>query len=330
VDKCRKSPDSRAALKAEGKPALVSVCLLTYNHVHVVEETITSVLAQHCRPFEFIVSDDCSHDGTWEEILELAERFPQIRPLRTARNLGMPGNANFAVSHCLGEYVALLHHDDLYHANLLARWTEVLEQYPSVAFVFNDYRYASRAVRGLKLPDNPIDGDWFLREQLLRGWGSPVRGTAMIRRHKWDEAGGLREEFGLLADVDLWMRLASVGDVGYVSEPLITVRHSRPRDYPVEYGESGWSWTRHRLLLEIHASNQSRRCASRGCRFNLAWYLFLVRLNSEQLKWLCYGVVRQHWVMAKESGLGETTWDSWVVRLCRAATIRTAKWMGNE
>jgi len=60
----------------------ISVCLLTYNQAHIVESTIRSILDQSRRDFEFIVSDDCSTDGTWEKILEIAAADPKIKAVR--------------------------------------------------------------------------------------------------------------------------------------------------------------------------------------------------------------------------------------------------------
>jgi glycosyltransferase involved in cell wall biosynthesis len=62
----------------------VSVCLLTYNHAHLVESTIRSILAQSLTDFELIISDDCSTDATWAHVLALAATDSRIKPLRTA------------------------------------------------------------------------------------------------------------------------------------------------------------------------------------------------------------------------------------------------------
>ena len=52
----------------------ISCILLTYNHVHVVEETVNSILKQKLKNFEFIISDDCSNDGTWEKLLNIKKK----------------------------------------------------------------------------------------------------------------------------------------------------------------------------------------------------------------------------------------------------------------
>jgi len=42
----------------------------------------------------------------------------------------------------------------------------------------------------------------------------------MIRSQGWEQVGGMREQFGLLADIDMWMRLAMRGPVGFVPDPI--------------------------------------------------------------------------------------------------------------
>ena len=85
---------------------------------------------QTIEDFEVIVSDDRSTDGTWEHILDLAEKDSRIRPIRTSSNIGMAGNANYAVSHSSQSYIALLHHDDLCRKDLLEKWVEVIQRHP--------------------------------------------------------------------------------------------------------------------------------------------------------------------------------------------------------
>src|ERR1019366_718291 len=168
----------------------ISVCLLTYNHANVIDSTLGSILDQTITGYEIIVSDDCSTDGTWERILEISRKDQRIKPIRTPQNLGMPGNANFAVGHSERPYIALLHHDDLYREDLLEKWAGVLERHAGVSFVFNRYdssapeRRGGSPFYGRQPTQNGecFDGLWFLERFLLSQWGCPVRGTALIRK----------------------------------------------------------------------------------------------------------------------------------------------------
>lgn len=296
----------------------ISVCLLTYNHVDVIESTLRSILDQSIAGYEVIVSDDCSTDGTWERILELAAEDARLKPVRTPHNMGMPGNANFAVARSARPYIALLHHDDLYRSDLLEKWAGVLDRYPDAAFVFNPYGvFESDFIYEESLPGSCIDGKWLLEEYLFARWGCLVRGTAMIRRAAWIQTGGMREQFGLLADIDMWMRLAMRGPVGYVPEPVITVRHQRPSYYPDIYSGSTWSWRRQRFLYEIHASNRLDYLNLNTIGGRLQWWGFRLRLSLETAKWLTYAVVRNKREMVVSSYESVTKYDLWPLRVLR-------------
>ena len=296
----------------------ISVCLLTYNHVEVIESTLRSILDQTVTGYEVIVSDDCSTDGTWEQILELAAADARIKPSRTPRNMGMPGNANFAVAQSHRPYVALLHHDDLYRKDLLERWGSVLDRYADAAFVFNPYGvFESELVYEEPMLGECFDGKWLLKNYLFARWGCVVRGTAMIRRVAWERVGGMREQFGLLGDVDLWMRLAMRWPVGYVPEPVITVRHQRPSYYPDIYKGGAWSWPRQRFLYEIHATNRLDYLKQHTLAGRLQWWDFRLKLSFETTKWLIYGVVRKKPEMITSSHESVTRYDLWPLRVFR-------------
>jgi glycosyltransferase involved in cell wall biosynthesis len=292
----------------------ICVVLLTYNHVEVIESTLQSILDQTITGYEVIVSDDCSTDGTWERILELAARDTRIKPIRTPRNMGMPGNANYAVAQTDRPYIALLHHDDLYRKDLLEKWACVLERHSDVGFVFNQYDSPNpEKHEGPGFSEERMDGHWFLEKFLFARWGCPVRGTAMIRRSMWDRVGGMREEFNLIADVDLWMRLSIVSQVGYVPEPVIYVRELRPDYYPDTYTLKQFHWIRLVLLYNIHASNRLKYYGNSILKARLQWLGFRVKVSCETMKWLTYGAIkkkRRHEILAFSTD-SVTKYDLW-------------------
>lgn len=288
----------------------ISVCLLSYNHAHLIESTLASIQNQTIDGYEIIVSDDCSTDDTWAILQRLAGVDPRIRPIRTPRNLGMLGNANFAIAQIERPYIALLHHDDLCRPDLLEKWLGVMERNAAVGFVFNAYGVDnSDHVYRESLPGETIDGNQFLEEYLFPRWGCAVRGTAMIRRKAWEAVGGMRQAFGLLADIDLWMRLAQHAPVGYVNEPVLIVRQERPVDYPEDYKSLRWSWTRQRFLYEIHAVNRLAYLNVRLLSHRLRWWQFRLRLSLETAKWLTYALVRNRPDIVLTSQNSATTYD---------------------
>ena len=298
----------------------ICVVLLTYNHVEVIVSTLQSILDQTITGYEVIVSDDCSTDGTWERIVEYATKDARVKPIRTSHNMGMAGNANFAVARSDRPYIALLHHDDLYRKDMLEKWSGVLERHSDVGFVFNRYDSPNPEEHyEPRLNKEHMDGHLFLEKFLFAHWSCRVRGTAMIRKSLWDSVGGMREEFSLIADVDLWMRLSIVSQVGYVPDPVIYVRELRPDYYPDTYTLKQFHWSRLVLLYKIHASNRLKYYGNCTLKARLQWLGFRVKVSCETMKWLIYAVIkekRRHEILAY-SAESVTQYDLWPLRAFR-------------
>lgn len=69
----------------------ISVIIPIYNSeqsLPVLIERLSLVLANSCRPFEVILVNDGSSDGSWETIVSLSKRFPWLRGINLMRNFG--------------------------------------------------------------------------------------------------------------------------------------------------------------------------------------------------------------------------------------------------
>ncbi|MDR1646124.1 MAG: glycosyltransferase family 2 protein [Tannerellaceae bacterium] len=104
-----------AAFDDEPFPAEASVVIPVRNRVRTIADAIRSALMQKTRfPFNLIVVDNHSTDGTTDEILRFANRrLIYIRPHR--RDLAIGGCWNAALHHpCCGRFIVQLDSDDLY------------------------------------------------------------------------------------------------------------------------------------------------------------------------------------------------------------------------
>jgi len=92
----------------------VSVLMLTYNHCGYIEQAVASVLAQRSeQPFELLIGDDGSSDGTVELCKQLQSQYPAtIRLITSASNVGIPRNFLRVLFRCRAPLVALLEGDD--------------------------------------------------------------------------------------------------------------------------------------------------------------------------------------------------------------------------
>lgn len=119
---------------------LVSVLIVTFNHRQYIAQSIESALIQQTDfPYEIVVGEDCSTDGTREILLRYQKRNPdKIRLLLHARNIGASANFLFTFAQCRGRYVAILEGDDYWTSSVkLRRQTVLLESNPKASFCFS-------------------------------------------------------------------------------------------------------------------------------------------------------------------------------------------------
>lgn len=272
----------------------ISVCLLSFNHAHLLPAVIRSILNQTHKNFELIISDDNSTDNSWKIISEYAAKYDFIKAYKTTNNLGMAENANFAISKAKYDIVALLHHDDLLNKDLFDKWLTIILKSDNIGFVFNDYLANGKSASENKITkkfSDVMNGKWFLKHDLLKRFGCYVRGTALIRKGFFKEIGGMDDRFGLLADVDLWMRLSAKWDVGYVNSPLIEIKQERPIDYPKDYSE--FSWNRIFILFDIHANNINRNNFPNYFQYLIVRFIFRNKVSFEIIKWHFYAIYKK-------------------------------------
>lgn len=118
----------------------VSVCCVTYNHVHFIEEALEGFVTQKTNfPFEVIIGDDCSTDGTTEVIRAYAQKYPEIiKPIFHNNNVGSYQNVLDVASACTGEYVAMCDGDDYWiDENKLQKQVDFMDTHKDCSLCFH-------------------------------------------------------------------------------------------------------------------------------------------------------------------------------------------------
>lgn len=120
----------------ENNNCMVSIWCLCYNHEEYIAQTLDSFLMQKTDfPFEIIISDDASTDGSADIIRSYAEKYPDIiRPMLLEKNVYSTGVNMFAelfFDKTRGKYVAVCEGDDYWtDAEKLQRQVDFLESHP--------------------------------------------------------------------------------------------------------------------------------------------------------------------------------------------------------
>jgi glycosyltransferase involved in cell wall biosynthesis len=121
----------------------LSVVVSSYNQRGYITACLDSILAQEVDfPFEVVVSDDFSTDGTRGIINDYAARHPElIRVLPNTENVGPARNYFRAHNAARGEYVAHIDGDDLMLPEKLQRQVAILDAHPECVLVNHRSRY---------------------------------------------------------------------------------------------------------------------------------------------------------------------------------------------
>ena len=221
-------------------------------------------------PYEIIIVDNASTDGTLEM---LAEAYPEIQVIKNERNEGFTKPANQLLHAATGDYLVLLNPDTLLTEDVFTPQIEWLEAHPEVGIAIpkvlnGDGSFQAQCKRGdatpaavfgyfLKLgklfPDNrPLNSylmSWLDEDNIAEV--DAVSGSCMIiRRKTWEEVGDFDETFfAYQEDSDYCYRTRQKGwKVMYL--PISSIIHfggqggSKARPF-----NSIWQWHRSYFVL---------------------------------------------------------------------------------
>lgn len=204
----------------------VSVFVLTHNHEAWIGAALDSALSQAAPfPFELLVADDCSSDGTRDVVREFAQRHPdRVRTFLPERNLGVAGIWLQAARRCRGEYIAILEGDDYWTSTeKLARQVALLDSHRDWISCFHGATLFHESGAFASRPATPaFDRHVFELDDVLRACFIPFL-TVMFRREALD---GVPDWIFTYAWFD-WLfhiQCARRGKIGHFEEDLAAYR----------------------------------------------------------------------------------------------------------
>lgn len=216
-----------------GAPPLVSIVIPAFDAAATLDRALASVAAQTYSPWEAIVVDDGSADGTaaWVE----RRGDPRCRVLRRATRGGPSAARNDGIAAARGELVAFLDADDEWLPEKLARQVAAIAQHPGAGLVVCDMRAVHE--------DGSEGTSIFTRQAPSAGpeaWkallASSFIGTSTVvtPRRLLHAVGGFDTALAVGEDQDLFIRLALRGEVVIVPEAL-AIYHYRHASHSADY-----------------------------------------------------------------------------------------------
>jgi glycosyltransferase involved in cell wall biosynthesis len=201
----------------------VSVLVVTYNHARFVRQALDSAIAQRLpQPFEILVSEDCSTDGTREIVQEYAERHPHlVRLLLSERNLHSNEVVARGVRAARGRYVAVLDGDDYWTSDdKLRAQVAFLDVRPDVTICFHNVQVVDEHSQSTgRLWNAPGQPEVSGLHELLRG-NFIATSSVVYRRAAIAEVPAWYNRFFPVTDWPLHVLYAREGRIGYLDRTL--------------------------------------------------------------------------------------------------------------
>jgi glycosyltransferase involved in cell wall biosynthesis len=203
-----------------------TVLLVTYNHAPYIAQALESVMGQTTDfPFEIVISEDCSTDGTRDIVEEFARRHPErIRLLVSERNRNDNEVIARGIRAARGEFVAYLDGDDWWTArHKLQAQVRFLESHPTCTMCYHSvlrvYEDGSRPSHPSLPPGprSPMTLEDVLVRYYINSCSVAFRRSAVPELPDWYYSADL-------ADWALAVLLGTRGEVGYVDEVMAAYR----------------------------------------------------------------------------------------------------------
>lgn len=300
-DKCGYSAFDPGDIHSEGitntnaptREPLVSVKMITYNHEPYIAQAIKGALRQETSfPFELVIGEDCSTDGTREIVFDYQKKYPDIiRVITSDQNVGMHKNGPRTLKECRGKYIAYCEGDDYWHhPQKLQKQVDFLEANPGYGLVHSDYdmltEKTGRIIESVhKSHNTKIPTDNFFEELLVYNFIATLTvcaRTDLVKQAITDIGEAHRNWISMMMDCLIWMEIARHAKIGYISESLAVRRilpesamHSSDKKKNFNFHKSSLN-VRFYFIDKYGCSSNVRADILKQYHRMMLWYSFLL------------------------------------------------------
>lgn len=156
-------------------------------------------------------------------IAQMAERHPALQVVRLEKNGGLGNALNVGMKSCKNELIARMDSDDISRPDRCERQLSVFSAHPEVSVcsgIVEEFTASTDVIEARRVP--PETQSEILAFAKKR---NPFNHPCVMYRKGAVEAAGGYQDFYLLEDYYLWIRMLQNGAVGYnLQEPLLWMR----------------------------------------------------------------------------------------------------------
>jgi glycosyltransferase involved in cell wall biosynthesis len=206
----------------EASACTVDVVIPCYNYARYLTNCVHSVLSQSGVHVRILIIDDASTDDTELIGRELAQANAAVEFRRHTINKGHIATYNEGlIEWTISDYVVLLSADDLLTPGSLQRATQVMESDSTIGMVYGQAIHFShgselRTTPQSKLSYTKYQGLKWLEGRFRSGCNVITSPEVVVRGSVQRSIGGYRPELPHSGDLEMWLRIASVSNIGYI------------------------------------------------------------------------------------------------------------------
>ncbi len=249
---------------------LITIGLTTFNALDTVKRAINSAFSQTWHPIEVVAVDDCSDDGTFFLLEQIAEENSKLRVFRNRVNGGVSVSRNRILKEARGEFVVFFDDDDQsVPERITEQYSRIIDYEkrfaagaPVVCYTAREINYpngerflaptmgqatAKSAPAGLAVAHRILIGT-----PLEDAYGACPTCSQMARLETFCLVGGFDPNLRRGEDTDFNIRLASIGGhfVG-IAHPLVIQNMTKTSDKSLaeEYRNAKILLRKHRSII---------------------------------------------------------------------------------
>lgn len=216
----------------------ISICCAAYNHEAYIRSALEGFLSQRTKfPFEILVHDDASVDGTADIIREFALRYPRIiKPIYQTVNQYSIGNRPGRINNkrAKGSYVAICEGDDCWTSpDKLQMQFEALEANAQADLCFHsalkvDHEKKLETIIGVysDKPQDIVNVD----DIIVKKYGLIPTASIVVRRDIIEQINSFREQrpYLTVGDIYLFFFGAKRGGAIFINKTMSVYRANTP------------------------------------------------------------------------------------------------------